>query len=489
MTRRIAIFASVSSPQQAAIDKDSLPSQERDGRAWAESVGGDVVAVYRVPGHSRKYIFFPDAEKAMGAYRQLREDAEAQKFDVLWCRARDRLGRTDALISQVEAICANAGASVYSAAMPSQLDDASKASGIYLSAVERAQAQVENEVRVQRHRMGMRARARRGLHPSIWPYGYRAIRDDNGKCLGAEFEPSEIGAVRLITDLYLQGIGYKRIAEAVRAAGYRTRPDARLWWPSKIRKMVGNDLYAGILRYDDLVIESDKFPPAWDGDTYAEVLRERQHRHRGGQRRVLPVSGIVICARCGRRMTADRYDHNREIIYYRCGTRKRRRVTGEDCHANTIKAAVVMQAVELTFSAFTSREEILRNLEDESGKAEALRAELERITAAIADIGERRRRLALLVETGAMLADVYRERDDALVTELDTAATHRSAIASELLHLPDLSEQADAVWEIAQRPPGWLADTDPEQGYATLHAAGLRVLVENSTILRIDFRG
>ena len=122
MTRRVAIFASVSSKAQATVDKDSLPTQEADGRAWAESVGGDVVAVYRVPGHSRRYIFYTDAEREMVACRQLRQDAEAKRFDVLWCRARDRLGRTDALISQVKALCRSANCSVHSAAVPARLD-------------------------------------------------------------------------------------------------------------------------------------------------------------------------------------------------------------------------------------------------------------------------------------------------------------------------------------------------------------------------------
>jgi hypothetical protein len=91
---RIALFASVSTPQQARDDKDSLPSQLRDGQAWAEAVSGQVVATYRMPGHSRKYIFYQDIEKAVPAYRELREDCEAGAFDVLWCRARDRQDRS-----------------------------------------------------------------------------------------------------------------------------------------------------------------------------------------------------------------------------------------------------------------------------------------------------------------------------------------------------------------------------------------------------------
>lgn len=159
----MAIFASVSTPQQATTDKDSLPSQVRDGQAWAEGVGGQVVAIYRVPGHSRKYIFFQNAEREIPAYRELRSDCEVRAFDVLWCRARDRLGRTDALIAQVEALVANAGAEVYSAAMPHQLGASSEASNIVLSAVERGMAEIENIQRNRRREIGVKARVRRGL--------------------------------------------------------------------------------------------------------------------------------------------------------------------------------------------------------------------------------------------------------------------------------------------------------------------------------------
>jgi hypothetical protein len=57
-----------------------LPSQLRDGRLWADSVAGDVVITFQVPGHSRKYIFFQDAEREIPAYARLREACD---WDVL----------------------------------------------------------------------------------------------------------------------------------------------------------------------------------------------------------------------------------------------------------------------------------------------------------------------------------------------------------------------------------------------------------------------
>jgi hypothetical protein len=62
------------------------------------------------------------------------------------------------------------------AALPHQLGQSTETSAIYLSAIERAAAQSENVTKTRRHRMGITARVRRGLHSGIWPYGYRAVR-------------------------------------------------------------------------------------------------------------------------------------------------------------------------------------------------------------------------------------------------------------------------------------------------------------------------
>jgi hypothetical protein len=77
MKPRIAIWAAVSTPEQTTVDKDSLPGQVRDGRAWADGMG-DVVAVYEVPGHSRQYIHFHEAAEDIPAYAQLERDWHRQ---------------------------------------------------------------------------------------------------------------------------------------------------------------------------------------------------------------------------------------------------------------------------------------------------------------------------------------------------------------------------------------------------------------------------
>ena len=106
---RVAIWCAVSSKPQAAEDKASLRDQERAGREYAEKRGGQVVAVYEVPGHSRDIWRWDTAERAMPAYRRLREDAETDAFDVLWALDADRLGRDPALSRQVVSLVVKSG--------------------------------------------------------------------------------------------------------------------------------------------------------------------------------------------------------------------------------------------------------------------------------------------------------------------------------------------------------------------------------------------
>jgi hypothetical protein len=89
---RVAVWAAVSSPPQADDDKTSLPRHKGRGREFLQALGGQVVAVYSVPGHSREYRLWSDIERGIPAYRELRLAGECQAFDVLHPADVDRLG-------------------------------------------------------------------------------------------------------------------------------------------------------------------------------------------------------------------------------------------------------------------------------------------------------------------------------------------------------------------------------------------------------------
>lgn len=132
-----------------------------------------------MPGHTREYIHYLEAARDVPAYAELERLIRERAFDVLICRGRDRLGRTDALIATAEAIIASGGAQVLSMAMPHPITDKADRGQLYVAAIERAGAQVELIELRRRHQSGMRGRTLRGGHRgSCRPRGFAGMKVD-----------------------------------------------------------------------------------------------------------------------------------------------------------------------------------------------------------------------------------------------------------------------------------------------------------------------
>jgi hypothetical protein len=117
---RCILWIAVSTKRQAAADKISLEEQERLAREYAESQGFEVVAVLRVPGHSRRYLNFDElisdaARKGIIAFQTLKQCFEEKNFDWFICYDATRFGRTQTLIAFiVETIITDVKAKIYS---------------------------------------------------------------------------------------------------------------------------------------------------------------------------------------------------------------------------------------------------------------------------------------------------------------------------------------------------------------------------------------
>ncbi|MEP7287055.1 MAG: recombinase family protein [Chloroflexota bacterium] len=61
MIQRAIIWCAVSSADQAASDKESLPSQRQDAQKYCDEKGWVVTEVLEVAGQSRNYIDIHDA--------------------------------------------------------------------------------------------------------------------------------------------------------------------------------------------------------------------------------------------------------------------------------------------------------------------------------------------------------------------------------------------------------------------------------------------
>lgn len=218
---RCVIWAAVSSKPQASEEKDSIPSQITAARELIQRNEGwhEVHEPLVIPGHSRSYIFLAEAARDMSVYTELLELTRSGSIDLVVCRGRDRLGRKDALIAQVEEYLASYDVQVYSMAMPTRIQDPREfaerkdRASIWMRSVERAKALDEVTEPQQRFQMGMRSRIRkRGLHANRIPYGYRLRLEGHGVI----YEP-EAEIVRKIFRWFLGGKGLQGHARSLPA--------------------------------------------------------------------------------------------------------------------------------------------------------------------------------------------------------------------------------------------------------------------------------
>lgn len=484
---RVGLWCAVSSKPQAADDRVSLQEQERIGREFAASVGGEVVALYCVPGHSRDIIFWADAETDIPAYAQVRQDLESGAVDVIHCVDSDRLGRDPALVSQFYSLAEHHGAEVYDASMPHPLGQQSMGHR-YGAAIKGVAAGEDQKRRIARHRMGMRGRVlRRGLHPTTWPIGYEPVRDNAGKVIGAQFDRLA-GAVRLVTDLFLSGHSYSEIRRRLDASGYRPPRGVR-WGYHTVRRILHNDTYAGFVSWGPFQADtpSDRFPAYWDEDTYQEILHERRRRKRAPYHRKGsgPLTGVAFCARCGgsmsRRELAGRY-------YLRCSSYFNAKRDGRrGCHHNGITEAEILDAVG-DFLAYLSTPEVLTMALaqlDGAGEEAILREELAGVERALFATENKRRRLAHAYAAGDMEIGVYRRVDDDLRIDAETQAEQVITLERTLAALPDLDATREWLEELTASFPEMVAYHPSAEVAAALQTAGIRVYVEDGRITRI----
>lgn len=341
---RTIVWAAVSSKPQADEDKDSIPTQIASAREAIERNGWDEVASpLVVGGYSRNYIFLAEASQQVPEYAQLIELATANAFDLLIVRDRSRLGRTDALVAQVDAILRHNGVQILSLDMPTLIQspeefrEARDRSAIWSSAVERARAEDEITQLKARYQFGMKGRTRRGLHPNSVPFGYR--KGDDG--VGELYEP-EAAVVRLMYHWLLEGKTLSDIQRKLPHHATEHYPQSL----SSIKYVLQNPYNCGIVAWSRLYRKwrpkeretwtegEGLHQPIIDQATWELAQRELERR-RGTPRTRYPLTGVVYCRHCGRTMKgATSWNRSRNVYrYYVCAR--------PDCQRNSYRADVL----------------------------------------------------------------------------------------------------------------------------------------------------
>lgn len=211
-------------------------------------------------------------------------------------------------------------------------------------------------------RHALNAKQKEGTLKTQPPFGYRRSQKDNAKF---EIVPEEAEYVKLIANLYLNGLGYRKISTYLTEQGAPTpsmvrhqqelknnqltkRSVATQWSDSMVKDILGNDFYIGTLRLhkrarstvhgkdkrvpkEEQYIFENTHPAILDKATFdliQTIKEERAKTNYRGSRSPWPPSSLsnpfgscLFCKDCGSRLTpVKRTTSKGERKYYICST-------------------------------------------------------------------------------------------------------------------------------------------------------------------------
>ena len=340
----------------------------------------------------------------------------------------------------------------------------------------------------------VKARQSKGEWICAVPYGYY-LHPLLKNTVCVDEEGAEV--VRKIFELYLEGWGYKRIANylteikaptgrtlMIKHAAERGRDTARLpsgdeWSHVSVAKIISNDFYIGTLRqgvwtraginkkdvrtksenhivfenHHEAIIDKNVFEKA------KELLRHRTLSHYKGKRKYeIPYSGRLYCADCGAHMFSVS-NPNRPKAYI-CGSYHRRGRKG--CTSHHILESALDAAVKNYIVAV--RDNLKGRLADislESGKERveknkrriaALNAEIsDRKSELVESMRERIRQIAKNPDSEELIAETFDSVDAKLRKEIESAKLEIEYLAEDSEKRREIRNNMDAVIDTFDR--------------------------------------
>ncbi len=300
MSKRAAIYIRVSTERQG--EKVSPEAQEADGKAYCESKGYAIIALYRDAEKYRagKRLIEPSGTRAdRPAFKQMIADARAGKFDVIIAWREDRLYRSSRPMLDV---CDMLDETKVDVELVKETFDKR------IAPVKAWAAKMELDARKDRTAMGMQARFAKG---KVWtqgvPYGYRKGEDGLG-----EVNPDEAQWVKAIWEWRAESKPLSEIRALLIEGGalQRRRELCKHPWEiTKIQRLLRNPVYyTGVqaVSWDGNSFEI-QYPILVDAEIAQQVIdmRERENAHpaRHLKHDYLGM-GLVYCAACDRKMAS-----------------------------------------------------------------------------------------------------------------------------------------------------------------------------------------
>lgn len=486
---RVAIYARVSTEEQAEHGY-SIDAQIDTLRTDCNQKGKLIAGEYVDRGISGK-----EMTKRHELKRLLR-DAENGLFDEVVVWKINRLSRkTKDLLEIVERLnkC-----NVYFRSY-SETFETETPMGRFALQMMGAVGEFERNTIVENVRLGLKQRARMGLHNGGSCLGYTSMElegsDRKNRKTKLVIVPEEAVTVRKIFDLYVAGKGFRGIANQLNHEGHRTKK-GNTFSSDSIREIITNPIYVGAIRYNRFegwsekrrrgkssnpIVTQGKHEAIITADLWERVQALFGQKSKASARKYDSnnlLTGLIRCPQCGAPMVASRtvnyLKDGTKVVrrYYSCG---QFRTKGSSvCRANSVQADHAEQVVFSRIKEVLYQPKLLECIVNaiNSKRKKSLRPlneELLTIDSNLKRLAEKKQKVMELYELDAMDRQTLVGRVDELTAEEDALHARKSEIIYELGSDATSEISYEKVKQLMNNLQELLDQASPEQRKCLLH--------------------
>jgi site-specific DNA recombinase len=297
---RAVLYVRVSTDEQAR-EGYSIPAQLESLRAFCKSQGWEIVFEYIEEGKSAKDLDRPKM-------KQMLNDIKKGEIDIILVYRLDRLTRS---VLDLYLLLQKFDEHNVAFRSATEVYDTSTAMGRLFITLVAALAQWERENLGERVIFGMEQMIDEGKKPGGHdPYGYRFDKDFNCTIID-----EEAAHVRMIYQMFMDGYGYRSIAERMNVLKAKPR-HSKTWSHNTIRNMLNNEIYIGTYKWGKKVVTLNKsiIDVVMYKAVQKKMVAKQPSLHRMGK---FVLTGLLRCGHCDNSMQGY-FDKRKDKAYYRC---------------------------------------------------------------------------------------------------------------------------------------------------------------------------
>lgn len=464
--KRFALYARVSTDEQAKKENSSPQNQLEITRRYAEALG-EVVSEYVDDGITGTHLKRPQ-------FQQMLQDAERGEFDCVVITYMSRLGRGD-MFSVAEYMLQERGVEIRA----TEEEFASQSDGIVMKAV----TQMVDKLYIEKVRTDtstkMREMVRKGYCVGYLPFGLSSqpTSDHPTAPKIVIHDPETSKTVEVCFDLFIETRSLAAVRDFLSAASNRK------WTTTTAKNLLQNRIYLGELRFGDWENLS-AFPPVVSVDTFdavQKVLGDRQNARapRSSDYEYL-LRGLIHCPHCGCPYT-NSMAKGGSVRYYECYRDKKKLSSCPVGRVNceTLHRTVLEKIAHLARHPVAMHEAIKQSKSWEVPSDHLLSQRIQ-IGKALQVAGTRQSNLLNAIESGIEVSSIVgrlKEVEQVIQDLKDKAAALDVAVAEATKLRPTAREVQESWSEILS---AWGFATDEEK------SALIRLVVERVDIKAKD---